>query len=50
MLMVHQNLKVGVVTNHLSITQVAEAISIELILTKIVILEKSLKNDFNIRA
>jgi 4-hydroxythreonine-4-phosphate dehydrogenase len=50
MLMVHQNLKVGVVTNHLSITQVAEAISIELILTKIVILEKSLKNDFNIKA
>jgi len=49
MLMVHQNLKVGVVTNHLSITQVAEAISIELILTKIVILEKSLKNDFNIK-
>jgi 4-hydroxythreonine-4-phosphate dehydrogenase len=48
MLMVHQNLKVGVVTNHLSISQVAEAISIELILTKIAILEKSLKNDFNI--
>ena len=50
MLMVHQNLKVGVVTNHLSIAQVAEAISIELILTKIAILEKSLKNDFNIKA
>ena len=49
MLMVHQNLKVGVVTNHLSITQVAEAISEELILTKIAILEKSLKNDFNIK-
>ena len=49
MLMVHQNLKVGVVTNHLSISQVAEAISIELILTKIAILEKSLKNDFNIK-
>lgn len=49
MLMVHQNLKVGVVTNHLSIAQVAEAISIELILTKIAILEKSLKNDFNIK-
>ena len=50
MLMVHQNLKVGVVTNHLSIAQVAEAISIELILTKIAILEKTLKNDFNIKA
>ena len=49
MLMVHQNLKVGVVTNHLSIAQVADAISIELILTKIAILEKSLKNDFNIK-
>lgn len=49
MLMVHQNLKVGVVTNHLSIAQVAEAISVELILTKIAILEKSLKNDFNIK-
>ena len=49
MLMVHQNLKVGVVTNHLSIAQVAEAISEELILTKIAILEKSLKNDFNIK-
>ena len=36
-------------TNHLSITQVAEAISEELILTKIAILEKSLKNDFNIK-
>lgn len=49
MLMVHQNLKIGVVTNHLSIAQVAEAISEELILTKIAILEKSLKNDFNIK-
>ena len=49
MLMVHQNLKLGVVTNHLSIAQVAEAISEELILTKIAILEKSLKNDFNIK-
>ena len=49
MLMVHQNLKVGVVTNHLSIDKIAEAISIELILNKIAILENSLKNDFNIK-
>ena len=49
MLMVHQNLKVGVVTNHLSIDKIAESISIELILNKIAILENSLKNDFNIK-
>jgi len=49
MLMVHQNLKVGVVTNHLSIDKIAGAISEELILNKIAILENSLKNDFNIK-
>jgi 4-hydroxythreonine-4-phosphate dehydrogenase len=49
MLMVHQNLKVGVVTNHLSIDKIAGAISEELILNKIAILEDSLKNDFNIK-
>ena len=47
--MVHQNLKVGVVTNHLSIDKIAGAISEELILNKIAILEDSLKNDFNIK-
>ena len=49
MLMVHQNLKIGVVTNHLSIDKIAGAISEELILNKIEILEDSLKNDFNIK-
>jgi 4-hydroxythreonine-4-phosphate dehydrogenase len=49
MLMVHQNLKIGVVTNHLSIDKIAGAISEELILNKIAILEDSLKNDFNIK-
>ncbi|MBK7872462.1 MAG: 4-hydroxythreonine-4-phosphate dehydrogenase PdxA [Saprospiraceae bacterium] len=48
MLMVSETLKVGLVTNHLPIREVAEAITKELILEKIQILNESLKVDFGI--
>ncbi len=46
MLMVSNHLRVGTVTNHVPISEVAGAITEELILTKLAILNDSLKKDF----
>lgn len=46
MMMVADNLKVGFVTNHLPIQQVASKISTDLIFQKLQILNQSLKQDF----
>ena len=48
MLMVSDNLRVGLVTNHLPIRDVAASINKELIVKKIGIMNDSLKLDFNI--
>jgi len=48
MLMVHDDLRVGVVTNHLPIREVADAITKELILRKLHILNETLKMDFGV--
>ncbi len=49
MLMVSENLKVGVVTTHLPLSKVSEAITEEAILSKLRIMNKSLIQDFGIR-
>lgn len=49
MLMVSENLKVGVVTTHLPLSKVSEAITEELILEKLRIMNKTLIQDFRIR-
>jgi 4-hydroxythreonine-4-phosphate dehydrogenase len=49
MLMIHQNLRVAVVTGHLPINDVSKTITKELILTKLQLLNDSLKQDFAIR-
>jgi 4-hydroxythreonine-4-phosphate dehydrogenase len=46
MLMVSDNLKIGTVTNHIPISEVAGTITEELVLTKLAILNDSLKKDF----
>lgn len=50
MLMVCDNLRIGVVTGHIPVNEIAGALSIDLILHKIEILHKSLLIDFGIRA
>ena len=47
MLMVNQNLRVGVITGHIPLKDVAEKITTELILKKIEVLHHSLEYDFN---
>jgi 4-hydroxythreonine-4-phosphate dehydrogenase len=49
MLMVSENLKVGVVTTHIPLSKVSEAITEEVILSKLRIMNKSLIQDFRIR-
>ena len=49
MLMAHRKLKVGIITNHLSIDQVSKAITIGAILNKITLMDQSLKRDFKIK-
>ena len=49
MLMAHGKLKVGIVTNHLSIDQVSKAITVGAILNKISLMDQSLKRDFKIK-
>ncbi|MDA3904982.1 MAG: 4-hydroxythreonine-4-phosphate dehydrogenase PdxA [Bacteroidales bacterium] len=49
MLMVQQNLRIGVITGHIPLKDVAESISIELIFQKIKVLNRSLEYDFGIR-
>jgi len=48
MLMVHEGLRVGLVTNHIPISQIATTITTELILRKIKLMDESLKMDFGI--
>ena len=48
MLMVYDNLRIGLVTNHLPINQVAETISKELILSKLRVFYETLKVDFGL--
>ncbi|MEI6408913.1 MAG: 4-hydroxythreonine-4-phosphate dehydrogenase PdxA [Bacteroidota bacterium] len=47
MLMVSDTLRVGVVTNHLPLSKVAEAVTKEKVLRKILIMSETLKIDFN---
>jgi len=49
MFLVSDTLRVGVVTGHIPITKVAESISVEKILSKLKLMNASLKNDFWIR-
>ena len=49
MLMVGENLRIGVVTEHIAINQVAQTLTTALISDKIQILEESLRKDFDIR-
>lgn len=49
MLMINNNIRVGVVTGHLPISEVASHITKEVILEKLNVLNSSLKNDFSIR-
>ncbi len=49
MLLVSDVLRVAVVTGHIPVTQVAQALTTEKIIQKIQTLNKSLKNDFNIQ-
>jgi len=49
MLMVGENLRIGVVTEHIPLEKVATSITTSLITSKIQILEESLRKDFNIR-
>ena len=49
MFMVADSLRIGVVTGHIPIANVASSISIEKILKKVDQIESSLKSDFNIR-
>ncbi len=48
MLMVNDQLRIGLVTNHLPIREVAEAVTMELIEKKIEVMHKSLRRDFGI--
>jgi 4-hydroxythreonine-4-phosphate dehydrogenase len=48
MLMVSNNIRIGVVTTHIPINKVSENLSEDLILRKIMIMNSSLKRDFNI--
>lgn len=49
MFMVSDTLKVGVVTGHIPITKVAESITAEKILTKLRLMDQSLRQDFWVR-
>ncbi len=48
MLMVHNDIRIGTVTNHIALKDVASEISQEKIISKLLILEQSLKRDFAI--
>ena len=48
MLMVHDDLKIGLVTNHLPVSQISETLNESLILQKIELMNESLKMDFGI--
>lgn len=48
MILMSEDLKIGLITGHIPISQVAETITPELITEKVNIMEQSLKQDFNI--
>jgi 4-hydroxythreonine-4-phosphate dehydrogenase len=48
MLMVSGDLRIGIITGHIPISQVSHRLSADLILSKIKIMEKSLRVDFNL--
>lgn len=48
MLMVNEDLRIGLVTNHIPVSQVASTITTELVLRKIELMNQSLKMDFGI--
>ena len=48
MLMVSEQMRIGLVTNHLAISEVAEAINKDLVISKIKMLNETLKMDFGI--
>jgi 4-hydroxythreonine-4-phosphate dehydrogenase len=48
MMMVHENLRVAVVTGHIPLKDVSSAIKVDTILSKLYLMEQSLKLDFNI--
>lgn len=48
MILMTENLRVGLITGHLPLKDVAEAIDVSRIAKKVEIMHKSLKNDFNI--
>ena len=48
MLMVHDGLRVGLVTNHLPVKDVSKAVTKEKILTKLILMNNSIKSDFGI--
>jgi len=48
MLMVHGVLRVGLVTNHLPVKDVSKAVTKEKILTKLILMNNSIKSDFGI--
>ncbi|MCF8367659.1 MAG: 4-hydroxythreonine-4-phosphate dehydrogenase PdxA [Bacteroidales bacterium] len=49
MIMVSDELRIGILTGHIPLSEVADTITTDLILSKIRVLNKSLKMDFNIR-
>jgi 4-hydroxythreonine-4-phosphate dehydrogenase len=49
MLMVGENLRIGLVTEHIPLEKVASEVNSQLIISKLRVLEESLKKDFNIR-
>jgi 4-hydroxythreonine-4-phosphate dehydrogenase len=49
MLMVGDNIRIGLATEHLPLSEVASAITVDLVTDKIRILDESLKKDFGIR-
>ena len=49
MMMVGPDVRVGVVTGHIPLSEVAQTLSVDLILRKLRIMNESLKNDFNIQ-
>jgi len=48
MLMVSQNIRIGVVTSHIPLAEVSSSLTKELILEKLRIMDQALKRDFNI--
>jgi len=49
MLMINEHCRIGLVTNHISVNEVSNLVKTDLILKKLSLLNKTLRNDFNIR-